>query len=123
MKHYLKEALAVNSDHPRTHYILGLEAKKQGDYPETIRHYQQAIAHYPPSNRYHFNEAYNNLRSAYFELGDYEKAKEAWEQGLVLLPADAIVRRNLIENIYQNPAMQERLRVMQQHLNLYSRAF
>ncbi len=123
-QYYLQEALAVNPNHPRTHYILGLEAKKEGYYAKAISHYEQAIAHYPQSDRYHLNEAYNNLGSVYFALGNYAGAKAAWEKGLLLLPADEVVRRNLIENIYENPNVPQNLRAIapfiHQHLHRYN---
>jgi len=73
-----------------------------GNHHGAIEAYKRAIDCYPKTARYHLNEAYNNLGTAYFESGDPMKAKAAWEQALVLMPSDKTVRRNLIEFIYGN---------------------
>lgn len=95
-------ALKVDPKHPRANYIRGLTLKNAGAFDEAILAYQTAIENYPKSDRYHLNETYNNLGSAFFEKGEFIKAKSAWEQALALLPADKVVRQNLREFIYGN---------------------
>ncbi|HLB58824.1 MAG TPA: tetratricopeptide repeat protein [Bdellovibrionota bacterium] len=116
---YLKEALASNPDHPRANYVLGIEAVEDGDYKKAIKFYNKAIEHYPKEDRWHLNETYNNLGTAYFETGQYKKAKEAWEKALVLLPTDKMAISNLFEFIYENPEIPEGLREISPFITKY----
>jgi hypothetical protein len=43
-------------------------------------------------------------------MGDAQGAKSAWEQALIMLPSDRMVRENLIEFIYDNPEVPEAVR-------------
>jgi tetratricopeptide (TPR) repeat protein len=99
----LARALQVNPNHPRALYILGIHLKEKGDLKGAATAYETAIAHYPSTDRFHLNEAYNNLGSVRYDMRDYARAKSAWEQALILLPSDRMVRQNLIEFIYENP--------------------
>ena len=99
----LLKCLATNPNHPRAYYIRGLTLKQQGDFQGAIKAYETAIKNYPPSDQYHLNEAYNNLGTVFHSLGDYPKAKSAWEQALLYLPSDKMARQNLTEFIYGNP--------------------
>ncbi len=98
----LAQALQVNPHHPRANYIRGVDCKRKGDFHGAILAYKIAIQNYPKTDRYHLNEAYNNLGNAYFEIGEMTQAKSAWEQALTLLPSDKTVRQNLQEFIYEN---------------------
>jgi len=73
----LVKCLSVNPCHPRAHYIRGLTLKKQGDFEGAI-----------------------NLGTTFHSMGDYPKAKIAWERALFFLPSDKTARRNLMECIY-----------------------
>jgi len=107
---YLAEAIAINPNHPRTNYILGIEAKQDQNYDEAIAFYKRAIDNYPKDDKFHLNETYNNLGSTYYNYGQFADAKDAWERALVLLPSDHMVRDNLIECIYENPDVPIELR-------------
>jgi len=96
----LKKCLTVNPLHPRAHYLRGLMLKEQGDFQAAVEAYETAIANYPLSDQYHLNEAYNNLGTAFYSMGDYPKAKSAWERALLCLPSDKTAQRNLAEFIY-----------------------
>jgi len=99
-------------NHPRANYIMGINLREQERFPEAIVYYQKAIENYPKTDRYHLNEAYNNIGSVYYDLQDYKKAKESWEQALFLLPSDRMVKQNLIEFIYTNQEVPNKLRTM-----------
>lgn len=99
---YIQEAIAINPNHPRTNYLLGIEAKEKEQYELAIKYYNKAIAHYPKSDKFHLSEAYNNLGTVYYHLQNYQKAKESWEQGFILLPFDETTRNNLFNCIYNN---------------------
>lgn len=110
MSKVLERCLKINPKHPRANYISGIECKEVGDFKGAIKAYECAIENYPKTDRYHLNETLNNLGTAYFELGDFKAAKASWEQGLVLLPSDQLVRKNLVEFIYSNPSVPIELR-------------
>ena len=100
---YFSKALEVNPNHPRTNYVLGLEASNNKKYKDAIAYYQKALEHYPTEDKFHHNETLNNLGNVYFHLKDYKAAKDAWEKALVLLPSDRMVLGNLFNCIYENP--------------------
>lgn len=100
----LTRCLSINPNHPRAHYLRGLMMKQNGDFEGAINAYQTAIGHYPPSDEYHLNEVYNNLGSAFYENGNIEEAKLAWEKALFYLPSDKTTRRNLAEFIHNRRA-------------------
>lgn len=109
-KEYLNEALKKNPNHPRANYISGIQAVADENYDEAIKFYETAIKHYPENDKFHLNETYNNLGTAYFSLKKYREAKEVWEKAVVLLPSDEITKRNLFEFIYENPMVPKALR-------------
>ena len=106
----VREALELNAKHPRTNYILGIEAVSGNQFEKAIGFYQTALENYPKGDRFHLNETYNNLGRVYFGLGNYAEAKNVWEKGLVLLPTDQMTKRNLSEFIYNNPSVPKALR-------------
>jgi len=117
--HYLKEAIKINPNHPRLNYILGINAKSKKNYTEALKYYQKAIKNYPKEDKFHLNEAYNNLGTVYLEIGEYEKAKNSWEQALVLLPSDKMVKENLIDFIYKNSAVPKNIREISPFIKKY----
>lgn len=100
----LAQCLSINPNHPRAHYLIGLMMKQSGDLEGAIIAYKTAISHYPSSDVFHLNEVYNNLGSAFYENGNIEEAKSAWEQALLYLPSDKTTRRNLAEFIHNRRA-------------------
>ncbi len=96
----IEKCLMINPRHPRAHYIRGIDLKESGDLHGAIAAYQLAIDNYPDSDHYHLNEAYNNLGTAFHELGDLPKTKSAWEKALLYLPSDKMTQQNLREFIY-----------------------
>lgn len=109
-REHLNEALKVNPNHPRANYISGIQAVSDKRFDEAIKYYETAIKHYPENDRFHLNETYNNLGTAYYSLKRYREAKEAWEKAVVLLPTDEMAKRNLFEFIYENPLVPNALR-------------
>jgi tetratricopeptide (TPR) repeat protein len=105
----LKEAMALNPNHPRVNYIFGIEAVAALEYEKAISFYRTAIENYPPEDKYHLNETYNNLGTAYFRLKKYKEAKEVWEKGLVIFPTDKMTKNNLFKYIYDNPILPKEL--------------
>lgn len=102
---YLKRSLEVNPNHPRANYLRGIQLKERGDLKGVVQAYETALANYPATDTYHLNEVLVNLGTAHFDLGNVREAKAAWEKALMLLPSDTMVRENLMEFIYGNPAL------------------
>ncbi len=63
----------------QTHYSLGLSHQNEGKYNQAIREFNRVIALDKEINRgiRTFKEAYYHLGVVYFELGEFEKAKQA----------------------------------------------
>ena len=108
----LERCLQLFPNHPRANYIKGLELREKQRFDESILFYKKAIENYPRTDRFHLNEAYNNIGTVYYELKDYAMAKASWEQALFLLPSDRMVKRNLLECIYENPGVPAESREM-----------
>ena len=96
--------------HPRASYLRGLRCKEDGKFDESVSFYRKAIDLYPPTAKFHLNEVWNNLGTAYYELKEFKKAKEAWEQAAIYLPSDEVTRDNLFEFIYENEEIPSELR-------------
>lgn len=109
---YLLKALEKNPNHPRTNYILGINNVESKNYKNAVAFYLKAIENYPAEDKFHLNETYNNLGTAYYELGDYKMAKESWEKALILLPSDRMVASNLFHFIYNNPEAPPDVRII-----------
>jgi tetratricopeptide (TPR) repeat protein len=91
----LNQCLEINPNHPRAHYLRGINLRERGDLSGAMAAYQTAIAHYPASDYYHLSEAYNNLGTVFYALGDLARAKSAWEQALLYMPLDPVTQENL----------------------------
>lgn len=98
----LAECLKLHPQHPRAHYLRAITFKENGDLVNAIKSYEIAIANYPASDHFHLNETYNNLGTAFYEIGEHSKAKIAWEKALLYMPSDKMARRNLEEFIYKH---------------------
>lgn len=109
---FLNEAQALNPNHPRLNYLLGIEAKKKNNFLEAISFYQKAIEFYPKEDRYHLNETYNNLANAFYYLNKYQEAKDAWEKALTYFPTDKISKNNLLDFIYNNPLVPDDIQTL-----------
>lgn len=103
---YLEKCLSVFPNHPRTNFIKGIDLKQKGEYEGAIKMYMKAIGHYPLTDRFHLNETWNNLGSAYFEMKKYFEAKEAWEKALEYMPGDPMTLNNLKYMIHENPEVE-----------------
>jgi len=107
---YLDEAIKLNPNHPRSNYLLGINAVSKGDYKAAIEYYNIALAYYPKQDKFHLNETMNNLGSANFALQNYVEAKALWEKALMLLPTDEMTANNLYTFIYTNEAVPPEIR-------------
>jgi tetratricopeptide (TPR) repeat protein len=96
----LNKCLEINPNHPRAHYLRAITLTERDNHQGVIAAYETAIRNYPRTDHYHLNEAYHNLGTAFYAIGDLLKAKAAWEQALLHLPADKMTKRNLEDFIY-----------------------
>jgi len=106
----MDEAKTLNPNHPRLNFLFGIESVAAKDYAKAIEYYQKAIFNYPKESKFHLNETYNNLGTAYYESKNFQEAKNAWEKALVFLPTDRMVKENLFKCIYHNPELPQELR-------------
>ena len=106
----LREALKRFPKHPRLHYLLAIEHKEAGRFDEAATAYLAAIERYPSTDKYHLNEAWNNLGGVYHLLRNFSQAKGAWEKALMYMPMDVTCKNNLTEFVYQNPELDDDLR-------------
>ena len=102
---YLQLALEKDSKHPRCHYILGLKYRQEEKFEKSIEEYELALKYYPATDKYHQNESLNNLANVYYEVGQIDKAKGAWEKALVMMPHDQLTKDNLLRFIYNNDGL------------------
>ena len=107
---YLERALEKNPNHPRSHYLLGLDHSEHERLEAAVVAYQRAIACYPATDKYHLNETWNNLANMYYRLERHREAKGAWEKALTYAPYDEVTRRNLQTCIYDNDELPDDLR-------------
>jgi hypothetical protein len=109
-KSKIRDALHRFPKHPRLHYLQGLNHKEAGLLKEAEAAYLAAIERYPPTDKYHLNETWNNLGTVYYDLGEFRLAKNAWEKALGYLPMDVTCKNNLFEFVYGNPNLDDELR-------------
>ena len=107
---YLEKCLLSAPHHPRANYVKGIDLKEKGDIEGAIKAYKTAIKNYPSTDRYHLNEALNNLGTVYYDLGEYSEAKVAWEKALLYLPEDPVTINNLNKFIYDNPTIPKEIK-------------
>ncbi len=107
---YLQRTLEKNPKHPRAHYLLGLVHSEHERLKDAAAAYEQAIACYPATDKFHLNETWNNLANVYYRDGRIQEAKGAWEKALTYAPSDEVTRRNLRHCIYDNEELSDELR-------------
>jgi tetratricopeptide (TPR) repeat protein len=105
-----QKAIALNREHYMAYNNLGnlklefsktsqvSEAKKKELLKEAISYFESALEVLPT---YHF--AYDNLGNAYYELKDYENARENFINALIYKP-DYFEARNDLAMLYLDPA-------------------
>ena len=86
----LPKALQFHSQDPVIFNELGLAYLKQGNYPEAIRSFTQALTKIPRDA-----ESHHNLAIAYYRLKDLQKAREHFLAALKIDPANTDTRYNL----------------------------
>ena len=68
---------------------FGIEAAQKGLWNEARFRFERAVALDPENGK-----ARNDLAVAYEQMGEFEKAREAYEKALELKPGDASIQQN-----------------------------
>ena len=68
----------------------GMEAWEHNDYPKAAEQFEKAVALYPA-----YDTAYNNLGVMYYQMGQTDKARAAFERSVALNDKNADGDRNL----------------------------
>ncbi len=90
----LTKSLALNPDHPRTNFLLGVYFERQAEYAKALSAFQKANAQGP-----NFADSFSlgdpekgivlsKIAECYKFLGDYPKAEKAYEEQIEKSPAD-----------------------------------
>jgi tetratricopeptide (TPR) repeat protein len=88
--------LRVPADAKR-HFMKGMEALYQHDYPKAVDSFQKAVAAYPL-----YDAAYDNLGVTYVQLGETSKARSAFEHAVELNDKNADADRNYARLLLSN---------------------
>ena len=86
-------------------FVLGLDAKRAGRYPQAIERYKKALAMSP-----RLAEAQNNLGNALLITGDLEGARDAYLSAAQLAPDSATVHYNLAKASVRKAQLQTKER-------------
>ena len=74
----------------RKAFHKGMEAWEHNDYPKAAEHFEKAVTIYPE-----YDTAYNNLGVMYYQMGQTDKARTAFERSVELNDKNADGDRNL----------------------------
>lgn len=73
---------------PRAKFWLGVTYAKEGEYPQAVRFYSEALRANPD-----YKPAYNNRGLAYLQMGEFSRAEEDFEELLVRNRNDNVARQ------------------------------
>lgn len=79
-------AVEIDPDETDAHYQLGRMAREEGDLNEAIARFDQVVTRDPEHNQ---SDVWREIGSAYFQAGQHNDAREAFEHFLNRRPSDA----------------------------------
>jgi tetratricopeptide (TPR) repeat protein len=79
-------AIEIDADETDAHYQLGRIAREQGRPADAITHFEAVVQRDPEHSQ---NEAWREIGRTYFEAGQLEDARAAFERFLAKRPSDA----------------------------------
>ena len=82
-------ALADARDDAKKHVEFGITVAQKGLWREAIYRWEQAVKIDPS-----YPAAYNDLAVAYEHEGNFDKARQSYEQALKLDPENQLIRQN-----------------------------
>lgn len=74
----------------RKAFHKGMDAWEHNDFQRAAEHFEKAVARYPD-----YDSAFNNLGAMYFQMGQTEEARAAFERSVALNDKNADADRNL----------------------------
>ena len=81
-----KRAIEIDPEETDAHYQLGRIAREEGRLADAINHFDAVVTRHP---EYSQNEVWREIGNAYFEAGQYEDARAAFERFIDKRPSDA----------------------------------
>ncbi len=115
------ERCRIQPDDADAHCNLGITLKAQGQLPEALACYRQALRIQP-----HFANAYNNLGNALVAQGKSDEAMECFRQALAINPSHANALNNLGLALHGRKQYAEAIARFQQALRInpnYAQAY
>jgi tetratricopeptide (TPR) repeat protein len=85
-KERFARAIDIDADETDAHYQLGRIAREQGRFAEAITHFEAVVQRDPEHSQ---NEVWREIGRTYFEAGQLEDARAAFERFLDKRPSDA----------------------------------
>ena len=82
-------AIEIDPDETDAHYQLGRIAREQGRLADAISHFDAVVSRNPEHSQ---NEAWREIGWTYFQAGQYEDARVAFERFIDKRPSDAEAR-------------------------------
>jgi tetratricopeptide (TPR) repeat protein len=81
-----RRAIEIDPDETDAHYQLGRIAREEGRLAEAIGHFDAVVSRFPEHS---LNEAWREIGWTYFQAGQYEDARVAFERFIEKRPSDA----------------------------------
>ena len=81
-----KRAIEIDPEETDAHYQLGRIAREEGRLADAINHFDAVVTRHPEHSQ---NEVWREIGNAYFEAGQYEDARGAFERFIDKRPSDA----------------------------------
>lgn len=81
-----ERAIEIDPDETDAHYQLGRIAREQGRLADAITHFDAVVTRHPEHSQ---NEVWREIGHAYFQAGQFEDARTAFERFIDKRPSDA----------------------------------
>jgi tetratricopeptide (TPR) repeat protein len=85
-KSSFKRAIEIDPDETDAHYQLGRIAREEGRLAEAISHFDAVVSRHPEHSQ---SEAWREIGWTYFQAGQYDDARAAFERFIARRPSDA----------------------------------
>jgi tetratricopeptide (TPR) repeat protein len=79
-------AIEIDAEETDAHYQLGRIAREEGRLPEAINHFDAVVSRNPEHS---LSEAWREIGWTYFQAGQYDDARTAFERFIEKRPSDA----------------------------------
>jgi tetratricopeptide (TPR) repeat protein len=91
-------AIEIDTEETDAHYQLGRIAREEGRLADAINHFDAVVRQNPEHSQ---NEVWREIGHAYFQAGQYEDARGAFERFIDKRPSDAEGRYRYGLTLYQ----------------------